>query len=109
VSVRAARPNIRTVFMSAHPNETLVAEGRIPIGTPTLQKPFTEAALVSRIRQALSERGGLHIPKPGSLGSLDIGCRASRPRLLLVEDQDAARSASSSCPVPVDASRRAVP
>jgi PAS domain S-box-containing protein len=89
--VRAARPDVRVVYMSAHPNETLVAEGRIPPGTPTLQKPFTESALVSRIRQALSDY--VHIPGPARI-SLELGLRPDRPRLLLVEDQDAARDAS---------------
>jgi len=91
--VRAARPAVRIVYMSAHPNETLIAEGRIAPGTPTLQKPFTESALISRIRVALSD-DVIHIPPPGKLFT-EATSRIWRPRLLLVEDQDAARSASS--------------
>ncbi len=92
--VRAARPSVRVVFMSARPNEALVEEGRISDGTPTLQKPFTEGALISRVRLALAERA-LQPPRLARIGGVDAPFRLPRPRLLLVEDQAAARLAGS--------------
>jgi PAS domain S-box-containing protein len=52
--LRARRPELRTVFMSAHPNDVLIAEGRIEPGVFTLEKPFTEEHLVERLRDALA-------------------------------------------------------
>jgi PAS domain S-box-containing protein len=76
--VHAARPSVQTVYVSGHSNVMLVSDGRIPAGTPTLQKPFTEAALISRIREALSRS---QVPSESGIRK-----PAPRPRLLLVED-----------------------
>ena len=32
-------PEMAVVYLSAHPTETLIEEGRLPMGTRTLEKP----------------------------------------------------------------------
>lgn len=79
--VRASRSNVRVIYVSAHPNEVLVSDGRLSPNTLTLQKPFTERALVTRVRES---RPSLTVPKPPPLPGRVEG----RPRLLLIEDHD---------------------
>ncbi len=82
--VRANRPNARVIYTSAHPNEVLVSDGRLSANTPTLQKPFSERALVTRVRES---RPNLTILTSSPLPSRVAG----RPRLLLIEDHDEIR------------------
>ncbi len=82
--VRAMRPRLRTVFISAHSNETLVSTGRLAGGTQTLQKPFTESALIRRLREA---SGGPFVPPPPRVPS-----SLHRRRVLLVEDHEEIRA-----------------
>ncbi len=51
--LEAARPGLRTIFMSAFPSEMLVEQGRLAPGVQTLVKPFTEEALATAVRRVL--------------------------------------------------------
>lgn len=75
-------PRARAVFMSAHPRERLVHEGRIEHGRTVLEKPFTEQELWAALNLAI-KRGGPSGPHP----------RAAGASVLLVEDYEVARSA----------------
>jgi CheY-like chemotaxis protein len=52
--VAARLPGVRTLFMSALPNDVLVDQGRIEEGQPSIQKPFTDEELAAGIRGALA-------------------------------------------------------
>ncbi|MEQ1631261.1 MAG: PAS domain S-box protein [Planctomycetota bacterium] len=53
--VRAARPKVRVLFMSAHAHEHLVQSGRLQKDDPSLEKPFREDELERRLRQLLDD------------------------------------------------------
>lgn len=48
------RPSLRTVFMSAYPNDMLIEQRRIAPGTPSIEKPFSEETLLAAVRQVLA-------------------------------------------------------
>ncbi len=48
----STHPGLRVVFMSAYPTELLVQQGRIPAGTPSLEKPFDDEQLESALQRA---------------------------------------------------------
>jgi two-component system cell cycle sensor histidine kinase/response regulator CckA len=78
-------------MMSAHPADYLAETGRIPEGTPLLQKPFTAERLREAIRVVMidSSTEALQAPTPTS----PEASKASL-RVLLIEDNDAARMAA---------------
>jgi PAS domain S-box-containing protein len=51
--VAARLPGVRTLFMSALPNDVLVEQGRIAEGQPSLQKPFSDEELAAGVRAVL--------------------------------------------------------
>jgi len=51
--LRMRRPDLRTVFMSGHTDDTVVELGLFEGGAAFLQKPFTTAGLVRKIRSVL--------------------------------------------------------
>jgi DNA-binding response OmpR family regulator len=51
--ITARQPNVRVLFMSAHPPEALRSMHRVDADSPTLQKPFTEVELIRRVRDLL--------------------------------------------------------
>ncbi len=51
--LRVLQPGLRAVFMSAHPNELLVEQGRLPADEPSLEKPFSDGELARALRAAL--------------------------------------------------------
>jgi PAS domain S-box-containing protein len=53
--IRRARPEIRTLFMSAHHNAWLLENGRLAPNTQTLQKPFGRKELLRRVRRLLKD------------------------------------------------------
>lgn len=53
--LRATRPNLRVVFMSAHPAEMLIAQGRLREGDPYLEKPFEMDALAAVLNRLLAD------------------------------------------------------
>jgi two-component system cell cycle sensor histidine kinase/response regulator CckA len=52
------RHELRVLYMSGYPNDTMIARGVLPNATPFLQKPFTASKL------ALKARETLDAPKP---------------------------------------------
>ena len=52
-AVNKRSPKTRCLYMSAHSTEWLVREGRLPPGTESLQKPFSEAELLAAVGTAL--------------------------------------------------------
>jgi PAS domain S-box-containing protein len=52
------RPSTPVIFMSGHPAEVLVKDGRIAAGVTVLQKPFGETALLAEIRRAFGRGVG---------------------------------------------------
>jgi CheY-like chemotaxis protein len=56
--VRAARPSMRILITTAYAGKVLMREGRLAPGVELLSKPFTFAALASRIRELLDRSQG---------------------------------------------------
>jgi PAS domain S-box-containing protein len=48
-------PGLRSLFISAYPNDFLIAQGRLEPGVETLEKPFSREALTRRVRQLLDD------------------------------------------------------
>jgi two-component system cell cycle sensor histidine kinase/response regulator CckA len=51
--IQARSPRIRALFMSGHNSAALIQDGKLEIGAAFVQKPFTPAALVRKIREVL--------------------------------------------------------
>ncbi len=51
-AMQSTHPGLRVVFMSAYPTELLVQQGRIPAGTPSLEKPFDDDQLEAALQRA---------------------------------------------------------
>jgi signal transduction histidine kinase/DNA-binding response OmpR family regulator len=56
--VRAIRPRLQILITTAYAGNALMHEGRLDPGVELLSKPFTLAALASRIRELLNRREG---------------------------------------------------
>jgi CheY-like chemotaxis protein len=56
LAVRAGKlkPGLATLYMSAHPRETLIASGRLDEDDELLQKPFSEQQLISAVTSSLA-------------------------------------------------------
>ncbi len=52
LAIRA--PRARLLFISGYPGHAIVQRGELPAGTPFLQKPFTQQALLDKIRELLT-------------------------------------------------------
>jgi PAS domain S-box-containing protein len=102
--VRADRPNVPVVFMSAFPEQMLLDEGHVPPGARPLQKPFTQYELLHRVREMLDHPDAADAVD-GNVGTASEAASqdAARPegndagteirRILLVEDAEIARKA----------------
>jgi DNA-binding response OmpR family regulator len=55
--VRAARPRVPALFVSGYAEQVLDYHGIPAADVDIVQKPFTEAALLSRVRRALERSG----------------------------------------------------
>jgi PAS domain S-box-containing protein len=51
--IHAARPGIRTLFMSGYAHPVLASQGTLEAGVTLIEKPFTESALLTKIREVL--------------------------------------------------------
>jgi CheY-like chemotaxis protein len=52
--IKAFRPDMKTLYMSAYADEVLGPRGVISAGVNCLQKPFTPAILVHKVREVLT-------------------------------------------------------
>jgi PAS domain S-box-containing protein len=66
-AVRAIKPGVPALYMSGYAEPILDSHGVPALSIDILEKPFTEAALLTRVRQALDERR--RRPAGGSGGS----------------------------------------
>ncbi|MGC4053526.1 MAG: ATP-binding protein [Paludibaculum sp.] len=55
--VAASMPNLRILFVSGYPGAAAEKPTPIQINTPTLRKPFTSAALLAAVREAIGAPG----------------------------------------------------
>ncbi|PRQ10105.1 Blue-light-activated protein [Enhygromyxa salina] len=76
------RPQLRVLFMSAYPKVKLIRERQLDREAPTLQKPFTEDTLLTKVREVLGS-GPEQATLRGPAGEM----------VLLVEDDELAREA----------------
>jgi DNA-binding response OmpR family regulator len=60
--VRALRPGLPVLFMSGYAQPVLDTQGALDPGVDLLEKPFTETTLLTRVRQAIDNRGQPHQP-----------------------------------------------
>lgn len=51
--LRQRAPDLRVLYMSAHPTDVLRSSGRLAPGDAALEKPFTASALVENLRAVL--------------------------------------------------------
>jgi signal transduction histidine kinase len=51
--IRAARPGIKVLFMSGYTDSAVLQQGLLTAEVPFIQKPFTSAALHSKVREVL--------------------------------------------------------
>jgi PAS domain S-box-containing protein len=89
--IASALPSVPVVLMSAHPAEYLSETGRIEPGTPILQKPFTRAQLLEALPHTRPEPELINLIEVAPGNEVDI----ENCRVLLVEDNPAARLATS--------------
>ena len=57
-ALRAARPDLRVLYLSGHSDSTIGRRGALEPGVAVLQKPFPPAALVSRIHDVIAGEPG---------------------------------------------------
>jgi PAS domain S-box-containing protein len=62
--VRPRSPELKVLYMSAHPREELVRQGRLDRDAPLLEKPFDERALDAALERVLAEPGPLATKSP---------------------------------------------
>lgn len=103
--IKSRIPGVPVIFMSAHPKHVLARDGRIQRGAEFLEKPFTERALLEKLRRLLDEslpdpfEGRAQIQQLPAAGRLPppsngmVEMVAPRPPILVVEDEAAARLA----------------
>jgi len=59
--IRALRPGVKVLFMSGYTQGVLDSQGVVEAGVNLIEKPFTEARLLSTLRQVIASAG----PGPG--------------------------------------------
>jgi two-component system, cell cycle sensor histidine kinase and response regulator CckA len=90
--VRAAheqRPELRVLYMSAHPKVKLVRERLLEPDAPALQKPFTEDALLAEVREVLGTAAATTVEERRA----KIVSAPAGEKVLVVEDDHLAREA----------------
>ncbi|MGH9761019.1 MAG: response regulator, partial [Blastocatellia bacterium] len=51
--IKAARPDIKVLYYSGYTDDAIVQHGMVDAGTPFLEKPFTRAGLLLKVREVL--------------------------------------------------------
>jgi CheY-like chemotaxis protein len=59
--IRALRPSVKVLFMSGYTQGLLDTQGVLEAGVNLIEKPFTEASLLTKLRQIIASGG----PDPG--------------------------------------------
>jgi CheY-like chemotaxis protein len=54
--LRRVRPCLRVLYMSGYPDEAIAPHGVLDPGIPFIQKPFTEQALATKVREVLGAK-----------------------------------------------------
>jgi FixJ family two-component response regulator len=54
--LRARRPGLRVLYLSGYTDEAIAHHGDIEVDADFLQKPFTRAALATKVRDVLAPR-----------------------------------------------------
>ena len=54
--VRERRPDIRVLYMSGHTEDSVAQNGLVEPGALLISKPFTQASLAQKLREALGPR-----------------------------------------------------
>lgn len=91
---RSLRPGLRVLFMSAHPLDVLIDQGRLSERSRVLQKPFGSIELLNRVARLLSDkRSAREAPEPVVARS-EAAPRSdgARGTVLVVDDEPLARS-----------------
>jgi signal transduction histidine kinase/ActR/RegA family two-component response regulator len=76
--IREERPGLRVLFMSGYTDDSLLGHGVLDGHAHFLQKPFSPAELLAKMREVLSQPPLPAAPKPKGLGPADAG-RIPRP------------------------------
>ncbi len=56
--IRRSQPDVRAVFMSGYDQDLLSSQGDLEPGATFVEKPFTETALLDRLRAVVADRSG---------------------------------------------------
>jgi len=62
--ISAIRPSIRVLYMSGYAQPVLASQGTLDPGVILIEKPFTEADLLDRVRNVLDHAAGGEAPDP---------------------------------------------
>jgi PAS domain S-box-containing protein len=52
-NIRASRPGVRVLYMSGYAHPVLTSQGTLEAGVTLIEKPFTEADLLAKVREVL--------------------------------------------------------
>jgi DNA-binding response OmpR family regulator len=74
-AVRAIRPGVPALYMSGYAEPILDSHGVPALSIDILEKPFTEAALLARVRQALEAGRGRSAELAGDQGDGELQFR----------------------------------
>jgi DNA-binding NarL/FixJ family response regulator len=55
-TLRAARPELRVIYMSGYPDRAIVNHGMLGPGDAYVAKPFTTEAIARKVREVLEKR-----------------------------------------------------
>jgi PAS domain S-box-containing protein len=74
------RPGLGVLYMSGYPDETIAPHGVLSPDTLLIQKPFTDFALATKVREALARKA---VRKPGG-----VTTPRSSSRVLMIDDDE---------------------
>ena len=95
---RARWPGIAVLYTSGYTQNAIVHGGRLDAGVELLPKPYTVFALASRVRAVLNKRPTIppsNNPEQAMIDPVAAPGNATRPTVLLVEDDDLIRTSTA--------------